>query len=289
MPSKKILQNKEFKSYNVGFACPNEGVDYHWYYKNSTSLHTHDYYEFIIVTEGKIKHLHETKTSIVSMGMLFLVKPGEYHQFLPYHNSHAKQINFAITPQMLKVISEIIWKNDVLEKINDWDIPDNLVLPQHDLVRIFDYVERLNQYSTQSKNVYALIKTIILEILIYMVDKIETIESFPTKALPPWLTEFLNLLKKPEVFTMKLKDIYPLSNYSQSMLNIYFNKYIGMTLISYVTNLKISYACNLLRYTDDSPLDISNKLSYDSLSHFNRVFKKITGKSPIAYKKSITS
>ena len=85
---------------------------------------------------------------------------------------------------------------------------------------------------------------------------------------------------------MKLKDIYPLAPYSQSMLNIYFNKYVGMTLITYITTLKVSYACNLLRYTDDSPLDISSKLSYDSLSHFNRVFKKITGKTPIAYRKS---
>lgn len=285
--AKKNLQNKEFKSYNIGFICPEQGVDYHWCYQNSSSLHSHDYYEFIIITDGKLKHLHQSQTTIASKGMLFLIKPGEYHQFLPYHNSHAKQINFAITPQMLKSFSETIWQHDIFEKINNWDIPNNLILPQQDLDRIFDYAERLNQYSSQSKNIYALIKTIILELLICLIEKLESNEPVQAKDLPTWFTDFLTLLKTPNVFTMKLKDIYPLAPYSQSMLNVYFNKYMDMTLIAYITNLKISYACNLLRYTDDSPLDISNKLEYDSLSHFNRVFKKVTGKSPIAYKKSI--
>ena len=89
-------------------------------------------------------------------------------------------------------------------------------------------------------------------------------------------------------FTMKLKDIYPLAPYSQSMLNTYFNKYVGTTLIAYITKLKINYACTLLRYTDSSPLDISCRLAYDSLSHFNRIFKKITGMSPIQYRKEIS-
>jgi AraC-like DNA-binding protein len=119
-------------------------------------------------------------------------------------------------------------------------------------------------------------------------EKIEAEEALTATQEPPeWIVEFLELLKNPNVFTLKLKDIYPLAPYSQSMLNIYFNKYMGMTLITHITNLKISYACNLLRYTDASTLDISSQLAYDSLSHFNRIFKKITGKTPIEYKKTI--
>ena len=86
---------------------------------------------------------------------------------------------------------------------------------------------------------------------------------------------------------MKLKDIYQLAPYSQSMLNIYFNKYVGTTLISHIIKLKINYACTLLRYTDSSPLEISSKLASDSLSHFNRIFKKIMGLSPVEYRKTI--
>ena len=219
--------------------------------------------------------------------MFFLVKPGEYHQFIPYHNSRAKQINFSITPKALEELYSPILKPNFLEKIQNFELPSNLVLPQEILDNIFNSVQRINQFAPQSTRIYSTIKLIILELLLYLMEKIETNEVFTDTQTPPeWLLSFLEALKNPNVFTMKMKDIYPLAPYSQSMLNIYFNKYMGMTLIAYITNLKISYACNLLRYTDDSTLEISNKLAYDSLSHFNRVFKKITGKTPLEYKKS---
>lgn len=289
MGDKAIPRVREYKLHNISFVKPEEGVDYHWCYKNFTSFHKHNYYEFIIITEGKMKHWHNDKTAVMSKGMFFLVKPGEYHQFLPYHNSRAKQINFSITPTALETLYTPILKDGFLDKINKWEFPENLLLPQEILENTFRYVDRINQFSPQSSNIYATIKLIILELILYLMERIETNEALTdNQALPEWLLQFLDVLKNPNVFTMKLKDIYPLAPYSQSMLNIHFNKYMGMTLITHITNLKISYACNLLRYTDDSTLDVSTKLGYDSLSHFNRVFKKITGKTPIEYKKANT-
>ena len=286
MANKALPHVREYKLHNISFVCPEEGVDYHWGYNNSTSFHKHNFYEFIIITEGKIKHWHDGNTTILSQNMFFLVKPGEYHQFLPYHDSYARQINFSITPEALETLYAPILKEGFLTKLNDWKNPKNLLLPQEILENVFRSVDRINQFSPQSSNIYATIKLIILELLLFLMEKIEATEALTdAQALPDWLIRFLDVLKDPNVFTMKLKDIYPLAPYSQSMLNIHFNKYMGMTLITHITNLKISYACNLLRYTDASTLEISSKLAYDSLSHFNRTFKKITGRTPIEYKK----
>ena len=168
-------------------------------------------------------------------------------------------------------------------------MPSNLILSQKDFDFVLEAIEKLNQYSLQSQNMHAMIKSVILRLTLFLADKLESIEMFSNnQTRPEWLNEFLQTLNTPAVFTLKLKDIYPLAPYSQSMLNSYFNKYIGSTLITYITTLKISYACTLLRHTDSSPLEISNKLAYDSLSHFNRVFKKITGTSPIAYRKNLS-
>ncbi len=290
MANKKSQPLIEHKLYKARFPDPHEGVNLHWCYQNNTSLHDHDYYEFIIITEGKVQHFLKSETSLGVKGSLFLVKPGVLHQFLPYHNSRAKQINFSISPPMLESLMSLIWSKEIFKKFNEWELPNDLILPQSTLDDVFNNFDRLNQFNFQSTNSYASIKAIILEILLFLVNKLETTESLINRpSAPAWLNEFLETLNSPSVFTMKLKDIYPLAPYSQSMLNLYFNKYVGCTLISYITNLKISYACSLLRYTDDSPLDISNKLAYDSLSHFNRVFKKITGKSPIVYRKEIAN
>lgn len=276
----------EHKMSNISFISPVDGVNFHWCYQNSTSLHEHDFYEFVVFIDGKSKHVHNSKTCVAQKGMLFLIKPGEYHQFFSYHNNEARHINFSITPDVLKELSSLVWQDDILQKINAWDMPNGLTLPQENFEFILSVLERLNQYSMASKNLYAIVKNIIIMLLIFLVDRLETIELFSNdKNRPEWMNDFLKTLNDPNVFTMKLKDIYPLAPYSQSMLNSYFKKYVGTTLISYITTLKISYACTLLRHTDSSPLEISNKIAYDSLSHFNRIFKRITGVSPVAYRK----
>lgn len=285
---KKILE-KEHKTHRVSFVSPETGVDFHWGYQNISTCHEHDFYEFVLITNGKMMHVKNSENTLVSKGMFFLIKPTEYHQFLPVENTPAKQINFSIAPNTLKEIISTFWEKEILNKINEQNLPI-LNLPKNVWTNVFNLVDRINQCPPHSKSIPVLIKTILIELLGFLIDNIEPSTITTIKQNPPiWLTNFLKKLNEPEVFTMQLKDIYRLAPYSQSMLNIYFNKFVGMTLITYITKQKMSYACNLLQYTDDSPLDICGKLNYDSLSHFNRVFKKFTGRSPITYKKSITS
>ncbi len=282
---KKLLET-EHKMYKVSFNKPKTGVDYHWSYDNESTKHEHDFYEFVIITDGKMRHFHNSNNYIISKGTFFLIKPKEYHQFVSIDDIPAKQICFSITPETLEKITATLWQNDVMNLLNQ-NIPSS-ILPKKIYTNVFNIVDRINQCPPNSQTIYVLIKTIIIELLSYLIDNLETNDNLTNKKNPPeWLTNFLKKLNDPEIFTMKLKDIYPLAPYSQSMLNVYFNEYVGMTLITYITKLKMSYACNLLQYTDDSPLDISCKLNYDSLSHFNRIFKKFTGRSPITYKKSI--
>ena len=48
--------------------------------------------------------------------------------------------------------------------------------------------------------------------------------------------------------------------------------------------LKLSYAAKLLQTTDLIVLDISSKVGYSSLSHFNRVFKATYHLTPSEYR-----
>ena len=92
--------------------------------------------------------------------------------------------------------------------------------------------------------------------------------------MPEWLREFLRKLNDLDFENeSNLSEIYASSNYSQTTLAREFKKYTGQTLISYVNDLKLSYACNLLKNTSFDMLTVSNKLGYSSLSHFNHVFK----------------
>jgi Response regulator containing CheY-like receiver domain and AraC-type DNA-binding domain len=59
-----------------------------------------------------------------------------------------------------------------------------------------------------------------------------------------------------------------------------FKKELGMTFTDYVTRMRISYACNLLKITDLPVYEIAKKAGYEEYYYFTRVFKRIMGKTP---------
>ncbi|NLD26011.1 MAG: helix-turn-helix domain-containing protein [Acholeplasmataceae bacterium] len=71
---------------------------------------------------------------------------------------------------------------------------------------------------------------------------------------------------------------------SRSRLAVKFKQESGMTLTDFILREKTEEAKRLLRYTDKTAVAISSYLGFSSQSHFSRVFKKYTGKSPNEYR-----
>lgn len=66
-----------------------------------------------------------------------------------------------------------------------------------------------------------------------------------------------------------------------------FGKTMGMSPYEYVINFRIHMASILLKNTGMSILDISMQTGYNTLSCFNRYFKKITGMRPKELRRQI--
>ena len=62
-----------------------------------------------------------------------------------------------------------------------------------------------------------------------------------------------------------------------------------MSLMNYVIELRMKYACELLSYSNLSVLEISQKCGYNYQSYFSRQFKKKFGISPNDFRANITS
>lgn len=63
-----------------------------------------------------------------------------------------------------------------------------------------------------------------------------------------------------------------------------FRKELGKTFTEYLNEIRINNACDLLKNSDASLDDISEKVGYNDYFYFNRIFKKLTGKPPKKYK-----
>lgn len=66
-----------------------------------------------------------------------------------------------------------------------------------------------------------------------------------------------------------------------------FKKETGYTISEYVNHQKIEAAKLLFQGGEVTVGEVAEKLGYNSNSYFSKIFKKITGKSPVAYLKKL--
>ena len=80
-----------------------------------------------------------------------------------------------------------------------------------------------------------------------------------------------------------LDDLTELEHISKSYLCRQFKQQTGMTVISYVNNLRIEMAKRLLLGTSCTVNEIAYQVGFESPKYFYRAFKALVGESPAAF------
>ena len=81
-----------------------------------------------------------------------------------------------------------------------------------------------------------------------------------------------------------LKDAAQLASMSESAFSRYFKKRTRLTFSSFLTGVRLDYACRKLRETEESIAEIAFESGFNNLSNFNRQFKLSKKMTPFAYK-----
>jgi AraC-like DNA-binding protein len=85
---------------------------------------------------------------------------------------------------------------------------------------------------------------------------------------------------------LPLTKIAKVVNMNASYLSENFKKVTGMNLVQYIARTRFANACHLLRNSNLRISEIAFAAGFQSLSQFNRVFKKFSGKSPTQYREA---
>lgn len=85
--------------------------------------------------------------------------------------------------------------------------------------------------------------------------------------------------------SLSIDDICKKTAYSRAYLFRIFKAKTGKTIMGYYTELKIHHAKQLLRENKLSIREISEKLAFSAPDYFTKTFKRITGMTPLAYKR----
>ena len=112
-----------------------------------------------------------------------------------------------------------------------------------------------------------------------------------SRQLPPRSSERIQLVCEYLLQNYKqpiaLSEVALVANMTEKAFCRFFKNSTQKTLVQFVTELRISYACKLLLESDRSVSEICFESGFNNLSNFNRIFKRNTGQTPKAYRRAM--
>lgn len=100
------------------------------------------------------------------------------------------------------------------------------------------------------------------------------------------MVEFINTHFHEQLTLPRLANQFFISPY---YLSRKFKEVTGFSFIEYINSVRIKEAQTLLRQTEEPMMAIAERIGFQQIAHFNRVFKQLMNQSPRDYRKSVRS
>lgn len=98
------------------------------------------------------------------------------------------------------------------------------------------------------------------------------------------IDKVISFLNKNYNRSVHLDEVASLAAMNSTAFCRFFKSKTGKSLKNYILDMRIGYACKLLLMDDLNISQISVECGFDTISHFNKTFKKNTGYTPSQYK-----
>ena len=229
-------------------------------YKNLNNLlHWHTESEIIWVNKGSAEIIIDKKSYFAEKGSTYYICSEIPHRIITEENSIITV--FQVDISLLNEFNQLSIKSHLLS--NDYDIETYYRLIKKNLSkkRAFYYV---------SAN--CLMRSLVAEIF----TKEPTEKHVNTDSVVKSILSFMEQNFQSITFEETAKHFA----YSEAYFSRYFKNATGLTFTSYLNYIKINHSLHLIHNSTKAITQIAIDCGFNSIRHFNRIFKEITGYSP---------
>jgi AraC-like DNA-binding protein len=132
------------------------------------------------------------------------------------------------------------------------------------------------------------LKALMLELFIFVLRLRETTMNrpmVPDKILHSRVSDIARFINDHYGERLTLADLSSRFYISPYYLSRIFKSATGFSFVEYITTIRIREAQKLLRETERKISIIAETVGFDDFAHFGRIFKRITGITPMQYRK----
>lgn len=146
---------------------------------------------------------------------------------------------------------------------------------------LFDQIYSLLEHGVSDKEM----EKMNLDLLHFVSSMIYHKEANPAVYSTDLIGNSIAYMKNSLSKKLGIDDFATQQHISVSHYSRLFKEKTGTSPINYFNQLKVQKSCQYLYFTDRSIKEICTELGFDDQYYFSRLFSKITGSSPSAYKK----
>ncbi|MBO5060372.1 MAG: helix-turn-helix transcriptional regulator [Clostridia bacterium] len=266
------------------------------YFEFVNKYHTkedfHNFCELLYVDRGSIIIHSENYSGTLSDNQLIIHRPNERH-FLECSDNITPNviiIGFECECSELEVFSHTPFTLSAEHKKMLSDIMMegmNVYAPPYDLPNLPEMVKR-TEYPFAADQLLKLYLEAFLITLVRACKKTQESPSDSTQSSGK-ISDIHQYICEHYTEKISLDNLCFLFGTNKTTLCHDFKTAYGITILNYINNLRIKEAKALLRKNELSVTEISEKLGFNSIHYFCKLFKKATNQSPKNYYRTIRS
>jgi len=255
-----------------------------WGSHEEHDLHVHDCLEIGVVLHNELEYRFNEHTYHGKPGDVFLCRPFEPHWSFAQHNQHFECILILFTPAALRKIPDGIqllkpfYTTQGIQPL----IPSNTTYAKAIKQAAISAIE----CQEKEKDLWVTSQYMHLINILLQVNQFAKESQFLDKWELPSLEIFevigymLENYQKP----INIESLSRQAEMGRTMFFREFRRLTGLSPNEFLNTLRLQSAMDLLRSTKKSIIDLAYTSGFQSLSTFNKHFKRYTGRSPREYR-----
>lgn len=251
--------------------------------------HFHDTYELYYLVEGERYYFIDKETYLVKQGDVVLVKPNQIHKTSLAEHSYHNRMLLQIRSDMLDPFLQSNGLHTLEELYNACD--SIIQMKEEDQKTIELLMVQIRKEMEKKQKHYELMVRMKLAELLVVLSRYRAKEAFYQESQKVQTVKHQKvhevadyLLSHPET-EESLEELAARFYISKSYLSRIFKEVTSFTVNEYTNINRVKKAQSLLIHSEYSVTEIAGMLGFESITYFERVFRKYADSAPLKYRK----